>query len=491
MKCYIHGVIHSMVKPDEVFEKLFTENGRIVGLNDDYPITLCDEIIDLRGGHLYPGFVDAHLHLLGYGEYLEQIHLNHLKTKEEIFHILDHCLDKDIIIGLGYENIGLTKLDLDERYPNHMIILRHHDFHGVTVNSKVLKTCDMDDELGILKEQKAASLMKKLPRKSYVTLKHMLEKAIEELYRYGITGGHSDDLFYFNGFDETYRIFQDVLKDKPFRTHLLIHHEVLNRYLEIVKKWGIQTDYLEFGAVKMFYDGTMSSKTALMSSKYKKMNTHGEVVLGKDVFEKVLKNVREHNLTAAIHVIGDQGLEEVIDLLKANPPLFGLYDRVIHAPWAKNDSLQKLSELPVHLDIQPQFLSSDLPKAFSYFSKQPELIFPWESYLNKGLIISGSSDAPVEIPNPLLGMKDAIFRRSSSDQKQYMMNESLSYFEAIKLYTTYSHAQSKLQPRGFIKKGYLADFTVCDQDLLRLSELEFNEHHITMTIVNDIIVYSR
>ena len=83
-------------------------------------------------------------------------------------------------------------------------------------------------------------------------------------------------------------------------------------------------------------------KTALMSSKYKKMNTHGEVVLGKDVFEKVLKNVREHNLTAAIHVIGDQGLEEVIDLLKANPPLFGLYDRVIHAPWAKNDSLQKI-----------------------------------------------------------------------------------------------------------------------------------------------------
>jgi hypothetical protein len=347
----------------------------------------------------------------------------------------------------------------------------------------------IDHPTGILKEEEASSVMTRLPKVDQKALEKMLEKAIDSLYAFGVTGGHSDDLYYFNGFFDTLNVFEDVLPKKPFRTHLLMHHMTLDDFIQSKKSWGIQTPYLELGAIKMFYDGTMSSKTALMFHPYQQMTTQGEVVMGQDAFIQVLKRVRHHGLTAAIHVIGDRGLDEVCDILLAHPPQPHQKDRIIHAPWAKVDTLMKLKKLQVTLDIQPQFLSSDLPKAWSHFSQRPELIFPWKTYLKEGLILSGSSDAPVEIPNPLQGMKDAIFRRSHEDHQCYALEESLTPFEALKCYTTDANALNFISPKGLLEKGYLADFTILDQDVLTMKEHDFDRHHVVMTVINEQVVY--
>ncbi|GIS72360.1 MAG: hypothetical protein CM1200mP10_19370 [Candidatus Neomarinimicrobiota bacterium] len=40
--------------------------------------------------------------------------------------------------------------------------------------------------------------------------------------------------------------------------------------------------------------------------------------------------------------------------------------------------------------------------------------YPWQSLLQTGSIISGGSDAPVEIPNPLLGIHAAVTRQEQA-----------------------------------------------------------------------------
>jgi predicted amidohydrolase YtcJ len=116
----------------------------------------------------------------------------------------------------------------------------------------------------------------------------------------------------------------------------------------------------------------------------------------------------------------------------------GLHDRIIHASFAKESTLEKLKKLPVILDIQPQFVGSDLPTAYQWIHPQTELIYPWKSYADQGIIICGGSDAPVEIPNPLLGIQAAMHRYSSLDGNIYQPEQRLSLFEAVTLYTTYS-----------------------------------------------------
>jgi len=488
MKCFINGFMHSMDDKDTIYHQLTTEDGKIVAL-DVMDLRLCDEVIDLQGGHLYPGFVDAHLHIAGYGEFLNTIHLNDIKDQETIIKHLKSHHPSDFIFAVGYLDMGITKHDLDRHFQDISVVLRHNDYHGLTLNSHALRRFEIEDETGILKEEKAVEIMQKIPKPTQKELINHIKRAIHQLYRYGITGGHSDDLYYYLGFEKTTQAFKQALKDHPFRAHLLMHHQVLSDFESSGASWGIVNPYLELGAVKIFYDGTMSSKTALMHAVYKGSDSHGEIVMGQDLFKHALLRARKLGLTVAIHVIGDKGLSDVCQLLSDHPPKAGQKDRMIHATWADIHTVKQMKNLPITLDIQPQFLSSDLPRAYRYFSQKPELIFPWKTYLDNMLILSGSSDAPVETPNPLLGIKDAVYRRSKEDHRVYESDEALSVREAIRLYTTSSHAQSLLQPRGYLKKGYLADFSVFDCDLEKLMERDFERDHVLMTIVDEKVVY--
>jgi predicted amidohydrolase YtcJ len=143
------------------------------------------------------------------------------------------------------------------------------------------------------------------------------------------------------------------------------------------------------------------------------------------------------------------------------------------------------------LDIQPQFLSTDLPWALDFLETPPPYIFPWKTLLEAGLIQAGSSDAPVEIPNPLLGIHAAIFRKSDHDNKIYQEGEKLSYFEAISLYTKGANYPTYHHNRGFLKKGFIADLTMFTQNLFTLHENEFKKDLVYMTVVDEHIVYTK
>lgn len=491
MKKWIHGHFHTMRSHDDIHHTMVTDQGRIVGFDDEVSHISCDEVIDLQNNHVYPGFIDAHLHLIGYGRFITLIDLRNTYTKKDVFDVLLRHRNKPMLYAEGYRDLGISKKDLDALIEDKPVFLRHLDYHSLTLNSKALDLVQLSSETGILFEEEAMAALQRLPKHTKEELKTMLKYAISQLYTYGITGGDSDDLYYFNGFDETFSVFDEVLKEMPFRAHLLMHHETITDFVRSKKPWNEQTPFLELGAVKMFYDGTMSSKTALMKDPYRGTHNHGEIVMGKQKFIDTLKRARRLGLTVAIHVIGDQGLDDVAHLLQEFPPMVSQKDRIIHAPWAMKKTIPLLESLPITIDIQPQFLSSDLPKALDYFSKEPELIFPWKTYLDHQIPILGSSDAPVETPNPLLGMRDAIYRESNDTHQSYHLEESLTAYEAIKLYTTYAHQQHIKTDRGYLEQGMIADLTITKKDLMTLKKEEWEQSLIEMTVIDEIIVYQK
>jgi len=315
--------------------------------------------------------------------------------------------------------------------------------------------------------------------------------AIKSLYRFGITGAHSDDLAYFNGYQETLSAFENVLKKHPFRAHLLMHHLILDDYIQSKRPFLDNSPYLQLGAIKMFYDGTLSSKTAYMKTTYKGTDSHGLKIQSDEQFEEMIKKCRRYDLPVAVHIIGDQGTIDVARLLQKYPPKKGLHDRLIHTPWLDDEGISLMQKIDVVLDIQPQFLSTDLPWALTYLETPPKYIFPWKTLMKAGLIQAGSSDAPVEIPNPLLGIYAAIFRKSDHDHQVYQEGEKLSYFDAISLYTKGANYPTYHQNRGFLKKGYIADFSMFTKNLFSLSENEFKTDLVYMTVVDEHIVYKK
>lgn len=483
---YFNGTFYSMKEEKEVFSSIVTEDGFILSV-DDFQ-TPVDRTIDCRGGMILPGFVDAHLHIAGYGQTLTLPNLHKIIDKKQVIELLKKQKDRAFLYVQGYIEQGLTKHDLDMISSEIPILLRHHDYHSATVNSKLLSLLSMEDSNGVLKEHDAQKAVDLVPPYSLNELSHNITTAIHHLHQFGVTGGHSDDLFYFNGYQGTLNAFKQSLASTNFRTHLLMHHEIIDDYVKSGDTWLDQSPFLQLGAVKLFYDGTVSSQTALMSLSYSN-NQQGLRVFDVHAFESLIIKLRALNLPIAVHTIGDQALDELANWLMKYPPKKGLHDRIIHASFAKTSTLLLLSKLPVILDIQPQFVSSDLPDAYQWIHPQTELVYPWKSYMDHRITVCGGSDAPVETPNPLLGIKAAYTRQSDKDSKVYQPEQRLSIFESIKLYTTYSQIPTYHQNnRGHLAIGYVADFTILTIDIIK-KPMQIDDALVFMTVIDDQIVY--
>ena len=469
------------------FSSLVTEDGFIIAINDlSHQV---DRKIDCLGGTVLPGFVDAHLHIAGLGQTLTLPNLHKKENKVTTLKTIQEAFRDKLLYMQGYVEQGITKIDLDDISSQYPIIIRHADYHSTTVNSKVLSLLQLQSKDGVLKEDEAQRAVQLIPPYTLEELTYNIETAIQYLYQFGVTGGHSDDMYYFNGYKGTLDAFKNAIHTYPFRTHLLMHHEIIQEFLKSNDQWLDQNPLLQLGAVKIFYDGTISSQTALMSLSYSNQQ-QGQRLFKASDFVKLITFLRNHHLPIAVHTIGDLALDELTDWLIQYPPLMGLHDRIIHASFAKQSTLEKLKKLPVILDIQPQFVSSDLPTAYQWIHPNTELVYPWKSYADHGIVICGGSDAPVEIPNPLLGILAAVNRNSSLDGKIYQPEQKLSLFEAVKLYTTYSQIPTyHTATRGYIKVGYIADFTVLNDDIIKNHAL-LEKTKVILTIVNDQIVYT-
>lgn len=483
---YKNGRCYTLKHETDWVDQFYTENGKIIALGPQ-PIQ-ADCVVDLHRGTLYPGWVDAHLHLAGYGERLTLPNLNKSKNKEDVLRFIHSIFSDEAMYVQGYHECGLTKDDLDQISTVHPILVRHADYHSATVNTCLLNRLGVDSANGVLHELEAQRAVFAMPRHSHQTLTKMITNAIHALHTFGITGGHSDDLHYFNGFHGTVAAFEEALKTTPFRAHLLMHHQEVDGFIKSGRPWLDQSPYLQLGAVKIFYDGTLSSQTAWMMYPYPS-GLRGERIMQPEAFEQTLKRMRALGLPVALHTIGDLALDEVAHWLAQYPAIKGQHDRIIHASFAHPSSLPLLEKLPVIFDVQPQFLSSDLPWGLRLLPKETKLIYPWKTYRQHDLVLCGGSDAPVEVPNPLLAIQAAVERRSDQDGQVYGDEEKLSMFDAICLFTKWANIPTyKTHERGQLAPGFIADFTVFNQDFLSQPSA-IHTAHVTMTIIDDHVVY--
>lgn len=479
MQTWINGRFHVM--DGKIKDTLYiSDRGYLLEKPDGTPST----VRDLQGANVYPAFIDCHLHLMGYGQHLSRGHVKGLTSKKDILTYIKAHLNHPVTYIEGYAPCGITKDDLDAISTTTRIYLRHEDYHGMTVNSKSLSIININSENGILLENDGNKALDSIEKNTHEGLVSFLKKAYETLYQYGVIGGHSDDLYYFNGYYKTLKAFEEASKTHPFYAHLLMHHKTIQDY-EVYGNFLVGHPFIELGAVKMFYDGTTGSKTALMKHPYVSSG-NGERVNNKETFISYVKKARALDLAVAVHVIGDLGLEEVSDILHTYPVKKGLKDRIIHASYGSSKAYEALQNLDVFLDLQPQFLTSDLPDVLSSFQVEPEGVFPFNTYDNKGLHYGLSSDAPVEIPNPILGMYAAIFRRV--DGKIYHPQERLTRMKALLGYTTHAW-QLTNQKGGYLKPGYQAHMVMTNKDILTTPQEDFLSIKVLETYLKGQLVY--
>lgn len=526
-KLFNNGKIYTMNHSEDTYVGVIVNDGtieRLLTQDDLNEINIKDfEVIDLNEGTMFPGFVETHIHVLGTGVWLSSVILNGETNievvKDKIKQKAEQLEPGEWLVAEGYDEnllhgIRLDKNDLDELCKDNPVIIKRVCRHAAIVNTKALKKLDVKDDVdnpvggsyekqdgvltGWIYDTAMEPFEELASNEDEQSLTKHLQNAIDYLNQFGITGSHTEDLGYYEDYKDVLNAYKTVVggedHQRPFRVRLLRHFSVYEQMMD--EQATFVDGWLEPDAMKFYADGAFGGSTALLKEPYSNDpagENYGLSIYTQEELNEKVQLARKYNGAIAVHMIGDKACEMVLDAIEKYPAPKELRDRLIHISTLNEELLKRVSKLPVICDVQPQFITSDFPWVQDKVGDQrARYLYPFKSMLDLNIIIGGGSDAPIETPNPMLGVHAAVNRQSYGENGAYFIEEAISIFDAMSLYTTQASEIAQTTDRtGKIKPGYEADFTVLDKDPFETDPKELANIQAIKTIVNGKIVYER
>ncbi len=531
----INGKVLTIDPANPKAEAVAVKGERIIAVGTGRKISSLIEkgrtrVIDAGGRLVIPGFNDAHVHFGPLDP--DYIELRYTTDPAVITRKVKAQVEKSkpgqLIEGGHWEHEMFndrqwpSKELIDAVSPDNPVVLSRADGHSVLVNSFVLKksgiTKDTPDPFGgeiqkdpltgeptgILKES-AERLIKtgaiktdRTPEEEAARLKQGYLLALKEAAEYGVTSVQIPGPADFSAYESlqaegslTARI--DIGKPLTGNTGLL------KQYNELRKKYPAAGNWIRFGYLKAFIDGTIGSGTALMHEPFTdNPGTSGLAMMQYKEFENMVVTADSMGFQIGVHSIGDKGNNWTLNAYEKALNKNGRRDsrhRDEHAQTLSQTDIPRFGELGVIASMQPTHCISD--KRFCekrIGTERSKGAYAWRSLLNAGALLAFGTDYQVEPLNPMEGLYAAVSRkdRLGEEGEGWFPEEKLTMEQAIELYTLGSaYAQFMEDRKGMIKPGYLADIVITGMDLLSIPEDQIMKTKVDYTITGGRVVYER
>lgn len=512
------GRVRTLESDDTWHEAILIEDDRITGIGStdelEAAASRSTERVHLGGKTILPGLCDAHLHFEKYALAQNLVDCE-TATLEACLHRIRSRADEtpagEWILGHGWnqnvwDRFGNAQ-DLDEAAPTHPVYLTAKSLHAGWANSHALRVCGIDEHTpnpeggtiqkdaggfptGILFEAGMDLVSEKIPPPSLEELGTAMLSAQEVLWRMGLTALHD-----FDG-SRCFRALQ--LLHEESRLGLRVLKNILADDLEHALALGLQSgfgdEWLRIGNVKFFADGALGPQTAAMLEPYAdEPENHGILLLDQEQLFEAGARCVANGLAIAVHAIGDRANHEVLQAFERlreyeyaqNLPAFR--HRMEHLQVMHPDDLQRPAELGVLASMQPVHAVSDMDAANHYWEDRVRFAYAWRNQLDAGATLAFGSDAPVESPNPFLGLHAAVSRRrrdGSPGKEGWIPGQRISLLEALHGYTRgAAYAAGMETTTGKLAPGYLADLIVLEMDPFKLDTLELAQLSPVGTLV--------
>lgn len=509
---------------------IYVEEGVIQAIGDGGQLRLqlsgrSYRTVDWEGASVLPGLADSHMHLSMHGMKLSALDFSLVTSKEEMLGLVrrraSELPEGEWIVGYNWnENafaapLAPTRQELDAAAKRHPVFLTRVCYHAYLANSLAFRLAGITEHMpdppsgaygrdadgglnGRVYEDAGAPFQAVIPEPDYEVKKACIRRAALDALRLGLTAVHTDDLRFIGSLDTLLRIHRELREEGILlRTNQLVDYRFLPEATALGLKSGSGDAWLRIGAAKIFADGVLGGRTALLSEPYAdEPAARGIGIQTPEELAAIVQGARAAGFAAAVHAIGDEATARTLAALAAHP-LAGQAggvawpDRLIHAVVLRPDLIAQMKALPLVADIQPHFVLSDFPWALERIGEERAVYgYAWKKLLQAGIPCAGGSDAPIEPLNPFLGLYAAVHRRRPGDTHSgYLPEEKLSLPEAVDLFTRGSAlAAGESGTRGQLAAGYAADFTVVDRDPFAAAET-LPQTGVRMTVVNGEIAY--
>jgi len=500
MKLLYNANIHTLDSSNPFASAILIAGGRIVAIGEKSQLeSLAHGKVDkqdIKGKTILPGLTDAHIHMQYYSLGLSKVDCE-TQTKEECLRrVAERARTSkpgDWVLGHGWQQNDWdgdfpTATELDVIAPNNPVYLTAKSLHAAWANTSAMKLADITDNTpnpkdgaiqrdangkasGILLETAMALVNAALPEPTPAEIEATMLQAQSILWKMGITGVHDfdrrDSFLALQSLRAQGKLKLRVCKNLPV--------ESVQQANDLGLRTGFGDEWLWLGSVKAFMDGALGPRTAAMFQPYEGESENRGILNmdGEELFEYARK-AADVGLSMTVHAIGDKANHEVLNAFEqlrkyeTQNHLPHLRHRIEHVQVLHPDDAPRLAKLNVIASMQPIHAASDMFSADRYWGERAKFSYAWRTQLDHGAILAFGSDAPVESPNPFLGLHAAITRQradGSPSAEGWRPEQKLNLAEALSAYTFGAAYAANAENRlGRLAQNYHADLIVLDED---------------------------
>lgn len=514
----IHNAhIHTMNDTDEVHEAMAIKDGIIVEVGPEQQILnkyTSEEEIDAQGKDIYPGFTDAHGHIISLAKKKLGVDLIGTHSYDELLIRIEKYQQKQerkFIIGRGWDQSlwNTTEMPTNEKlnklYPTTPVCLFRVDGHAILVNDALLKKVNINEKTKIdgglipLKDGKCTGLLVDNAMNSILEIlppfsKKEMQKAIleieDELLQYGITGVHEAGIE-----NEEISLFEELIDAGKLDLNIYAMLLPTKKNIQFAKKNGIyQHKNLLIRSFKVFGDGALGSRGAFLKKEYTDQHNHfGVLTTSPEEMKKIATICKETNYQMNTHAIGDSTNRIILTIYKdIHQQKPDHRWRIEHAQVVDPKDFILFSQYAVFPSVQPTHAVSDQRWAEQRLGKERlSGAYAYKSLLAQTGMMAIGTDFPVEHFNPFLTIHAAVQRmdRDNFPSNGFLFNEAITLNECIKGMTFWaSFAAFQENELGTLEKGKQATLAIFDNPVV--SSPEYKANYAYMTFIRGKKVYS-
>lgn len=483
------------------------------------------DVVDLKGGFVVPGFIDAHQHFLSGSLSMGQLDLagcdNVTRLQDRLAAHGQSRPDAPWIVGQGwgyadFPNQKPHRTHIDAVVKDRPVFLRDRDHHAALANTRafalagitratrdpeggIIERDEAGEPTGLLKEAATELVSRHVPKPSEDERVAAARQGLLRAASLGITSVHEA------GVDDA----ELALLDRLEREGLL----TLRFYvaLQMVKKpsadqltaqasvrSGHQRSRVRVDAVKGLLDGTVDSKTAWMFEPYVGGGTGLPDWTVEELEQSILAYDRE-GWQVQIHAVGDRAIAATLDAYEKASRTNGTRGRrhrIEHIEVPRPADLPRFKALDVMASTQAMFALPDKTTLENYSAllgpKRAASANAFRRFDEAGAVQAFGSDWPVFPNDILLGIFVAATRQTPEGTPAggWHPEARISVEAALRHFTRdAAYAAKEENLKGALKTEFLADFTVLSDDILAIPPAAIPKTRVLRTVVAGIDTY--